>query len=275
MSSRRLAHLTPPASYLGGRTLAWGRPDFPGQGLVHAPGTPGRVGRDRLGAPLEQAQRGHDRADDRAFPPVDLWGDGMLSQPHDAVACLDQPRHPAAAQLAGHELAGGHRLGPRGHKDRRLLRPLVPPPWPEHHGDVSAMAPPHPCGVDPARAPALPLHGREAEAGIPPAGPGGDTGLERCARGAFPGPRPRAHLPSAPLWQTGPGRSGRLGGDDHHVLAPPGGPDVASPLPKPRGFGRIVGLVRSPAPGEGHREARAPHGAMRPTIRPPTTEGCQ
>src|SRR5919197_6234938 len=117
MSSRGFAHLKPLASDLVGRTLALRVDDLPGNRPLQAKGTPGLVRRDIFGTQLEQEQIGHDRHGYRAFHPLDLFGDLMLPQPHDAFEFLHQQLYPPPAEIDGDNLTCGHHLWQMGHED--------------------------------------------------------------------------------------------------------------------------------------------------------------
>jgi hypothetical protein len=85
------------------------------------------------------------------------------------------------AHIHAHNLPRGDGLGPMGHEELGLFRPIVAPTWAQHHGDIAQMAPPRPLGIDPTGASALGVHGRHAHLGLLPAGPMGAAGFVRLA----------------------------------------------------------------------------------------------
>jgi hypothetical protein len=248
MLSSGFAHLQPLRSQLTRRTLTLRLAHFPGELTRQLQRAPRPVHRHVLGLEPEQEQRGHDGSGHRAFHPGDLCGNLMWPQSHDAFEFFHQQLYPPPAAIDGHHLACAYRLGPIGHEARRLLRPVVAPTCAEHHGDVSERAPPPPLGVDPERAPALTIDGRNADARIPPAGQMSDERLAGLAIGEFPGAGQGQHLPGAQLLNQGHVRPGGRGGvgDDDELLGPGWGPEVAQPLAAQGVFGLIGGIVLAP-----------------------------
>jgi hypothetical protein len=257
MSLRSFARLEPLASDLAGRTLTLPLDHLPGKGPLQATRAPRAVCRNVLGMQLEQQQISHDRQRDRAFHPIDVFGDLMLPQPHDAFEFLHQPLDPPPSQVYTDNLPCGHRLGPIGHQNFGLFRPVVAPTCAEHHGDVSQMAQLHAFGIDPTGPAALGIDGRNANLGIFPARQMRHQVFDGFASGKFPRPREGHGVPVAQRLDNGqidPGGVSRIGGD-HDLLAPGRAPELLQHLAKQGVFGLVVGIVFPSDQGEIYRDA--------------------
>jgi hypothetical protein len=257
MTLRGFAYLKPLPSHLVGRTLALRLDDLPRTRPLPPKRAPRAVRRDVFGMQPEQAQRGHDGHGDRACHAVGVFRDLMRSQAHDAFEFLHQQCEPPPSQIPADNVTGRHHLRQMGHEALRLFRPLVAPTWAQDHGDLSQMAPPRPCGIDPQGPAALGVHGRHANRGLLPARPRGDEGVERLPAGNLPGAGEGDDVPRAPRVDQrhmGPGRVGGIG-DHADLLAPGWRPEILAHLPTQGRFRVVARRACARDQGDIHGEA--------------------
>jgi hypothetical protein len=164
MSSRGFTHLQPLLTGLARRTLALGLYHLPGKQPLEAKRAPRAVRRDVLGSQLEEQQLGYDRH--RAFNAIRLASDLMLPQPHNAFEFLHERLDQSSLQIAADNLPRGHGFRQIGHEELGLSRVIVTPAFTAHHRDVSHMAQPYMCGIDPKGRTALRVDGRNLNLGI-------------------------------------------------------------------------------------------------------------
>jgi hypothetical protein len=180
----------------------------------------------------------------------------MRAHPHDACPCPAPQLHPPPAQRDAHTRPRGYRFGPMGHEEVGLVRPVVAPPRAEDHRDVSQMAPPRPCGVNPQGATRWGVDRRNPPLGRLPARQVGHQRFERLPIGKVPGARQRQDVPLAHLLsqrQVGRRSLGSIDRDDD--LLTPGGPvALVEPLPTQRLCGRGVRVIRPPEHGDISRD---------------------
>jgi hypothetical protein len=233
----------------------------PGKRSLEAKRAPRAVRRNVLGAQLEQEQIGHDGDRHRACNTLGSASDLMLPQPHDTFELFHEQLDPPSSQIDADNLLRRHGLWPIGHADVGLSRPIVTPTLTERHRDISQMAQPCACSIDPKGPTPLRVDSRNPHLGILPARQMRHQVFDGFPMGKFPRPGESPDIPVAQRLdqgQVGPGGVGGIDGGDH-LLAPGRASEFLEHLPKQGVFGLVVGIV---AAGQTGQE----HGPSRPTV---------